>query len=181
MTNSETITIRPADIADLKQIRDLIAASVHGLQAGEYSQSQRDAALGTVFGTDTNLIKDKTYFILEIDGKMAGCGGWSFRKALFVADTLTAAEPELLDQKTDSARIRAFFIHPDFARRGLGKAILEYCENKAKAAGFKKCALGATLTGVPFYEKAGYKAIERIDAPLPNGETIGIVQMDKSL
>ena len=174
-------TIRNATSGDIDAIKDLIEKSVHGLQAGEYSKSQRDAALGTVFGVDTNLLKDQTYFIIEVGGKIAGCGGWSYRKAMFGADTLTNAEPEKLDPANDAARVRAFFIHPDFARRGLGAVILEHCENAARKAGFKKCALGATLTGVPFYEKHGYKEIEKLETPLPNGETLGIVMMDKSL
>ena len=174
-------TIRNATLGDIDAIKDLIEKSVHGLQAGEYSKSQRDAALGTVFGVDTNLLKDQTYFIIEVGGKIAGCGGWSYRKAMFGADTLTSAEPEKLDPANDAARVRAFFIHPDFARRGLGAVILEHCENAARKAGFKKCALGATLTGVPFYEKHGYKEIEKLETPLPNGETLGIVMMDKSL
>jgi N-acetylglutamate synthase-like GNAT family acetyltransferase len=175
------ITIRNATFDDIDTIKDLIEKSVHGLQAGEYSKSQRDAALGTVFGIDTNLFKDQTYFIIEVGGKLAGCGGWSYRKAMFGADSLTSAEPEKLDPIMDAARIRAFFIHPDFARRGLGALILEHCENEARKAGFKKCALGATLTGVPFYEKFGYIEIEKIEAPLPNGETLGVVQMGKEI
>lgn len=175
------ITIRNATFDDIDTIKDLIEKSVHGLQAGQYSKSQRDAALGTVFGIDTNLFKDQTYFIIEVGGKLAGCGGWSYRKAMFGADSLTSAEPEKLDPIMDAARIRAFFIHPDFARRGLGALILEHCENEARKAGFKKCALGATLTGVPFYEKFGYIEIEKIEAPLPNGETLGVVQMGKEI
>ena len=175
------ITIRNATFDDIETVKDLIEKSVHGLQAGEYSKSQRDAALGTVFGIDTNLFKDQTYFIIESGGKTAGCGGWSYRKAMFGADTLTNAEPEKLDPTIDAARIRAFFIHPDFARRGLGALILEHCENAARNSGFKKCALGATLTGVPFYEKYGYKEIEKLATPLPNGETLGIVMMEKMI
>ncbi len=180
MKNDE-IKIRNAQICDIAALENIIKSSVHGLQANEYSQSQRDAAIGTVFGIDRNLINDQTYFILEIDNEIAGCGGWSFRKAMFGADTLTSQEPQKLDPNIDAARIRAFFISPNFARMGLGKLILEHCEAAAKNAGFKKAEFGSTLTGIPFYRKYGYKDIKHIETPLPNGENLGILLMGKEL
>lgn len=180
MKNDE-IKIRNAQTCDIADIENIIKNSVHILQAKEYSQSQRDAAIGTVFGVDRNLINDCTYFIVEINNEIAGCGGWSFRKAMFGADTLTNQEPQKLDPKFDSARIRAFFISPKFARMGIGKLILDHCEGAAKKYGFKSVELGATLTGIPFYRKYGYEDIKYIDTPLPNGETLGILLMGKKL
>lgn len=181
MENSHKIIIRNAKFDDVAKLEKLIEASVHDLQKNEYTQSQRDAALGTIFGIDTNLLKDKTYFIVEINNEIAACGGWSYRKAMFGADSLTSQEPQKLDPNFDAARIRAFFISPKFARMGLGKLILEHCENEARAAGFKMAELGSTLTGIPFYRKYGYEDIKHIDAPLPNGESLGILLMGKTL
>jgi len=176
-----TPTLRTATPADIPQIAALIALSVNGLQAGDYSPSQRAAALGSVFGIDTNLINDGTYLIAEIDGQLVGCGGWSRRQAMFGADSLASTQSGFLDPATDAARIRAFFVHPGFARRGIGAKILVACENAAKDAGFTRFELGSTLTGIPLYSAYGYKPIERIDTPLPNGETLPIVLMGKAI
>jgi GNAT superfamily N-acetyltransferase len=112
---------------------------------------------------------------------IAGCGGWSKRRTLFGADHWTHREDELLDPATDAAKIRAFFVHPDWARRGVGSAILSACENAAIAAGFTRLEMGATLTGVPFYAARGYRASDRFNVPLANGETLPIVRMQRTL
>lgn len=174
-------TLRRATPSDIPQIAALIELSVNGLQAGDYSPSQRAAALGSVFGIDTNLIGDGTYLIAELGGQMVGCGGWSKRQAMFGADSLAASQSAFLDPPIDAARIRAFFVHPDFARRGIGAKILLACENAASNAGFKRFELGSTLTGIPLYSAYGYTPIKRIDTPLPNGETLPIVLMGKNL
>ena len=171
--------IRPATFEDIETIKALIHNSVMELQASEYTLAQREGALGTVFGIDTNLIKDGTYLIVEENGQVQGVGGWSFRKAMYGADTLTQKEPETLDPKIDAARIRAFFIDPKHARKGLGAKILEACENAARAAGFTCFELGSTLTGVPFYKKYGYRQVRLEFAPLPNGELLEILVMSK--
>lgn len=176
-----TLTLRPATPADIPQIAALIALSVNGLQAGDYSPTQRAAALGSVFGIDTNLINDGTYLIAEFGGQMVGCGGWSRRQAMFGADSLAASQSGFLDPAKDAARIRAFFVHPDFARRGIGSKILLACENAAANSGFTRFELGSTLTGIPLYSAYGYTPIKCIDTPLPNGETLPIVLMGKSL
>lgn len=176
-----TLTLRTATAADIPQIAALIALSVNGLQAGDYSPTQRAAALGSVFGIDTNLIKDGTYLIAELDGEIVGCGGWSRRQAMFGADSLASSQSGFLDPAIDAARIRAFFVHPDFARRGIGSKILVACEHAAAKKGFNRFELGSTLTGIPLYSAFGYEPIERIDTPLPNGETLPIVLMGKSL
>ena len=141
-------------------------------------------ALGTVLGLDTQLVADKTYFVAEAKAACAriivGCGGWSNRKTLFGSDHAPVREPEFLDPATDAAKIRAFFIHPDWARRGLGSRILEACESAARAAGFSRFEMGATLTGVPLYLQRGYHVLERIEVPLSNGAALPIVRMAKS-
>jgi GNAT superfamily N-acetyltransferase len=175
--------MRKAAFQDVERIGSLIAESVMGLQAGDYTLAQREGALGTVFGVDRLLIEDQTYFVVEVEnGRLAACGGWSKRSTLFGSDNGSPVkDASFLDPAVDAARIRAFFVHPDFARRGLGSAILAACENEARSAGFRRLQLGATLTGIPLYERHGFRVLERTEVPLPNGESIAIVRMEKSL
>src|SRR5580698_347017 len=163
--------IRTAQDADIPALHALIEASVRGLQANDYTPAQIEAALGTVLGIDTQLIADRTYFVAESvsDKRLAGCGGWSKRKTLFGADSGPNREPELLNPATDAAKVRAIFVHPNFARRGLGSLILKHVEAEASKAGFMHFELGSTLTGVPLYLQRGYTEVERIAVPLPNG------------
>jgi GNAT superfamily N-acetyltransferase len=178
--------LRLATEADVPLLLALIEASVRGLQADDYTPAQIEGALGTVLGLDTQLIRDRTYFIAEKllqDAKgwsPAGCGGWSKRKTLFGADAGPGREPELLDPAIDAAKVRAIFVHPDFARRGLGSLILATVEKAARAAGFRCFEMGSTLTGVPLYRLKGYVETERIAVPLKNGEALPIVKMVKS-
>ena len=177
-------SLRLASSADIPALHSLIEASVRGLQKNDYTLEQIDGALGTVLGLDTQLVADKTYFVAEAKAACArtivGCGGWSNRKTLFGSDQAPVREPEFLDPATDAAKIRAFFIHPDWARRGLGSKILEACESAARAAGFSRFEMGATLTGVPLYLQRGYQILERIEVPLRNGAALPIVRMAKS-
>jgi len=177
-------SLRLATSADIPALHSLIEASVRGLQKNDYTLEQIDGALGTVLGLDTQLVADKTYFVAEAKAACAriivGCGGWSNRKTLFGSDHAPVREPEFLDPATDAAKIRAFFIHPDWARRGLGSRILEACESAARAAGFSRFEMGATLTGVPLYLERGYQVLERIEVPLRNGAALPIVRMAKS-
>ena len=112
---------------------------------------------------------------------MAGCGGWSHRKTLFGSDGGPGRRSEFLDPKTDAAKIRAIFVHPDWARRGIGSLLLKHCEQAAEAAGFTRFEMGSTLTGVPLYRIKGYVEQERIDVPLPNGEALPVIKMTKEL
>jgi GNAT superfamily N-acetyltransferase len=183
MTKPEFV-LRPATEGDIPALHLLIEASVRGLQAGDYTPAQIEGALGTVLGVDTQLIRDGTYFIAELYDKdaakrLAGCGGWSKRKTLFGADRGPAREPELLDPAADAAKVRAIFVHPDFARRGLGSLILARVEAEAAAAGFRSYEMGSTLTGVPLYRLKGYVEVERLAVPLWNGETLPVVKMVK--
>lgn len=174
-------TIRPAMMNEVPVLEALIAASVRGLSVNYYSPEQIESALVHVFGVDTQLIADGTYFVAESDGQIVGCGGWSKRKTLFGGDQTKSGEDNLLDPNTDPARIRAFFIHPDFARRGIGKQIIEACETAAQNAGFRRLEMAATLPGEPMYTAVGYEAIERFDLPFPNGVVLPLVRMGKSL
>jgi GNAT superfamily N-acetyltransferase len=200
MVKSDTFTLRLATEEDIPALHTLIEASVRGLQAEDYTQVQIEGALGTVLGLDTQLIWDGTYFVAEAPfaaeagdteefasrvealtcGPLAGCGGWSKRKTLFGADRGPGRAPELLDPAKDAAKVRAIFVHPKFARRGLGSLILARVEAEAWAVGFRQYEMGSTLTGVPLYQLKGYVEVERIGVPLWNGETLPVVKMVKS-
>jgi GNAT superfamily N-acetyltransferase len=136
-----------------------------------------------VYGVDTQLIADGTYFAVGSpdERQIMACGGWSKRKTLYGGDQYAAREDSLLDPERDAAKIRAFFVHPQWARRGLGTLILEACESAATAAGFKRLEMGATLSGVPFYRAKGYAEIENQLVPLANGETLPILRMSKDV
>jgi GNAT superfamily N-acetyltransferase len=183
-------------MADVPALRELIEASVCALQASDYSPQQREAALRTVFGVDSRLIADGTYFVAEAlpaqsdsiataeeterpAAIMAGCGGWSKRKTLYGGDRWRERQDDLLDPRHDAAKIRAFFIHPDWARRGIGSMLLDACEAAAMAAGFSRFEMGATLTGAKLFRQRGYVALEPIDLPLENGITLPIIYMVK--
>jgi len=179
--------LRLATEEDVPALHALIEASVRSLQAGDYTAAQIEGALGTVLGLDSQLIQDQTYFIAEtVDQnatsrkRVAGCGGWSKRKTLFGADRGPGREPELLNPDTDAAKVRAIFVHPEFARRGLGSLILATVEEAARASGFKRYEMGSTLTGVPLYRLKGYVETERIAVPLSNGQVLPVVKMVKS-
>jgi GNAT superfamily N-acetyltransferase len=167
------------------ELRQLIDASVRGLQAEDYSPTQIESALETVFGVDSQLIAGGTYFIAEAKQRdcatIAGCGGWSKRKTLYGSDHWTGREDELLDPRMDAAKTRAFFVHPTWARRGVGSLILKACEDAATAGGFTRCEMGATLTGAKLFGAKGYVAIENISVPLKNGEGLPVVRMVKQL
>ena len=172
--------LRLARGEDIPQLERLIERSVRELQAPYYSTAQMDGALGTVFGVDRQLIRDETYFVVEHEGALLACGGWSKRQSLFGSDAARAKEDGLLDPRCQSARIRAFFVHPQYARRGLGRAILIACEQAIRAAGFQKIALVATLAGVDFYHAFGYGEVERYEIPLSNGQRLPVARMTKT-
>ena len=177
--------VRLATMQDIPALRDLIELSVRVLQRGDYSAEQLEAALGTVYGVDTQLIADGTYFAAEVEEasrkEMVACGGWSMRKTLFGSDHGPNRNSELLDPSRDAAKIRAFFVHPKWVRRGLGTLILTTCEDAAYAQGFRRFEMGATLTGVRMYAARGYTKDETIEAPLPNGLSLTVVRMTKTL
>jgi GNAT superfamily N-acetyltransferase len=174
-----SLTLRQAVAADIPALRVLIDASVRGLQAADYTPSQIESALRTVYGVDSQLIADGSYFVVEAQSVIVGCGGWSKRKTLFGGDRWTEREDALLDPQRDAAKIRAFFVHPDWVRRGIGSMILDACERAAIAAGFTRFEMGATLTGVALYRARGYVPLEHFGVSLENGESLPIVRMEK--
>ena len=179
----EGMTIRLAMKSDVPGLRGLIEASVRGLGVGEYSAAEIEGALGHALGLDTQLIEDGTYFVVEcVDGTMVGCGGWSWRQKLCGSDgldALTSCGGSV--SENPAAKIRAIFVHPGWARRGLGSLILGHVEREAEAAGFKRLEMGSTLTGVPLYALRGYRQMERMRLALPNGESLEVVKMVKQL
>ena len=185
------IRIRLAKVRDIPSLSELIAASVRGLQSGDYSTAQLESALRTVYGVDTQLISDGTYFAAEETESsvgqssggplLVGCGGWSKRTTLYGGDQFVGREDSLLDPAKDAAKIRAFFVHPQWARRGIGGMILDACEAAACAAGFRRLEMGATLTGVPFYRAKGYVELEAAEVPLGDGLALPIVRMGKHM
>ncbi len=186
-----TIHIRKATPEDVPRLREVIEASVRGLQAGDYSPAQIEGALKSVYGVDSQLIADGTYLVAEaadsreqeshLKPEIVACGGWSKRKTLFGGDQFAAREDSLLDPARNAAKIRAFFVHPKWARCGIGGMILEACENEAREAGFRRLEMGATLSGVAFYQAKGYTALENLEAQLGNGEVLPVVRMAKDL
>jgi GNAT superfamily N-acetyltransferase len=178
---SGTYAIRAATPADREAIEGLIAASARGLSQGDYTEAQVEAALGSAFGFDSQLVADGTYFVVEDRGALVGCGGWSFRATRFGSDGQAGRSAAELEPATDAARIRAFFIHPDHARRGIGRALLARCESEARARGFRAAELTATLPGLRLYATCGYTGGVRQTHPLPGGLTIDFVPMRKAL
>jgi GNAT superfamily N-acetyltransferase len=178
------VKIRKATPADVPRLRDVIEASVRGLQAADYSPAQIEGALKRVYGVDSQLIADGTYFAAEIADpalRIIACGGWSKRRTLYGGDQYAAREDSLLDPALDAAKIRAFFVHPDWARQGIGTLILDACESAAIAAGFRSIEMGATLSGVAFYRAKGYSEIENQAVPLGDGVELPIVRMAKTV
>lgn len=173
--------LRPAQFTDIPALRALIAASVQGLQTGDYSDAQRQAALTTVFGVDTQLITDGTYFAVEDGTALTGCGGWSFRRTLHGSDDGRQRDDTPLDPARDAARIRASFVHPAWARRGVASLLLDACEQAARRAGFTRLELAATVTGVALYQAHGFIESERLSVPLAGAEALPIVRMEKHL
>src|SRR5882757_5102440 len=188
------IHLRLAVPEDVPALRELIDKSVRGLQTLDYTPAQIEGALQTVFGVDSQLIADGTYIVAEAarnavardeatarlsEWMIVGCGGWSKRKTLYGSDHWTGREDALLDPLRDAAKIRAFFIHPAWARRGVGGMILQACEDAARAAGFTRYEMGATLTGAKLFGVKGYVAVRPISIPLVNGESLPVLHMEK--
>ncbi len=173
-------TLRPATLEDEPLLHGLIARSIRALGAGDYTQEQIEGALRGAFGVDTNLIRDGTYLVATAaDGRIVACGGWSRRRTLFGGDARAERDESWLDPRSDAAKIRAFFVDPAHARRGIGRAILQASEAQARAAGFRCFELMATLPGVRLYEQCGYLAHAPIRYPLGNELTITFVPMSK--
>lgn len=172
--------LRQATRADVPALQALIANSARTLGAAYYSSEQIEGALRGAFGVDTQLIDDGTYHVIEAEGRIVACGGWSRRKTLFGGDARADRDAALLDPEHDAARIRAYFVDPTYERRGLGRAILARCEADACAEGFMRLALMATLSGVRLYQANGWIAEPPIEHPVGDDLTITFVPMNKS-
>lgn len=173
--------LRKALHEDRPALQALIARSARELSAGDYTPAQVEAALRGAFGVDTQLIDDGTYFVVEAENGFAGCGGWSRRRTMFGSDTAVERDAGELDPTVDAARIRAFFVDPSHARKGVGRMLLEHCESEARRYGFQRCSLMATLPGVRLYAQCGYVPSAQITYPVGDGISIEFVPMSKEL
>jgi GNAT superfamily N-acetyltransferase len=174
-------SIRKASLADREQLQRLIAASARGLSRDYYNDAEIEAAIATVFGVDTTLIEDGTYFVVENAEGFIGCGGWSRRRTLFGGDQYIARDTSYLDPASEPAKIRAFFIHPDHARKGVGRALLDRCESEAAAHGFRVLELMSTLPGIRFYQSCGYVEVGNFHLDLSEGVKLELVPMRKEI
>ena len=174
-------TLRKATTADIPSLNELIARSARTLSAGEYRPEQIEGALRGAFGVDSQLLTDETYFVVEDLGRIVGCGGWSFRSTLFGGDARPGRDASILDPKTEAVKIRAFFVDPGNARRGIGSLLLDHCERQAHAHGYTRVELMATLPGVKLYAARGYVGGEMLRFDVGSGEAIEFIPMQKLL
>jgi GNAT superfamily N-acetyltransferase len=174
-------TLRKATPADIPALNALIARSARGLSTAEYRPAQIEGALRGAFGVDTQLLADETYYVIEDGGQIVGCGGWSFRSTLFGSDARAGRDSSTLDPATQAAKIRAFFVDPGHARRGIGSLLLEHCEQEARRQGFARVELMATLPGVKLYAARGYVGSPMVRFDVGSGEAIEFIPMHKTL
>jgi GNAT superfamily N-acetyltransferase len=174
-------TLRNATPADIPALNALIARSARGLSTAEYRPAQIEGALRGAFGVDTQLLADETYYVVEDGGQIVGCGGWSFRSTLFGSDARAGRDSSTLDPATQAAKIRAFFVDPSHARRGIGSLLLEHCEQEARRQGFARVELMATLPGVKLYAARGYVGSPMVRFDVGSGEAIEFIPMHKTL
>jgi GNAT superfamily N-acetyltransferase len=174
-------THRVATLDDLDALREVMRRSIETLQH-EFLTPEQVRASHKVMGLDTQLLKDGTYFIVEHDGRTAGCGGWSWRSTLYGGDaSIVSREPRALDPANEPARIRAMYTDPEFARRGVGRLVLKLCEAAAVEAGFSRATMMATMAGVPLYEACGYAPVEGVQEAVVDGVGVPLVRMEKRL
>ena len=175
------LTHRPANLDDLDALHDLMRRAIDTLQDGFLTPAQVRASRH-VMGLDTQLVRDGTYLVVLDGGTIVGCGGWSYRATLFGGDaSIVARAPDRLDPATDAARVRAMYTSPDHARRGIGRLVLGLCEAAARAHGFRRAELMATLAGEPLYRACGYETIEPILSDPIDGVSVPLIRMGKRL
>jgi GNAT superfamily N-acetyltransferase len=179
-TTANQFGFRQAARDDIDMLRSVMDASIRILLGAVLSAEEVEASFA-IMGLDTQLIEDGTYYVVEKDGRVAGCGGWSRRATLFGGDHSAGRDAALLDPKADAARVRAMYTHPDFARQGVGRLILGLCEEKAAAEGFTRTELGATMSGLPLYRACGYRELEQLRVETPSGVRVPIVRMGKTI
>ena len=175
------LNLRAATLEDREALRVLIDRSARELSKGDYGAEQVEGALQGAFGVDSQLIQDGTYFVVEAGAVIVGCGGWSYRRTLFGGDKRPERDSGVLDPRTDPAKIRAFFVDPAYARRGIGTLLLEKCESEARQRGFRRVELMSTLPGVRLYSARGYSGVERVQYDVAPGVAIEFVPMSKSI
>jgi GNAT superfamily N-acetyltransferase len=178
---TSTPVLRVATLGDVFELGRLIEASVRGLSVSYYSASQVASALKHIFGPDTALIGDRTYYVLDTAKELIAAGGWSKRRTLYGGDQMKTAEDPLLNPAVEPARIRAFFVHPGWARQGLGRRLFERCLEDAEAAGFSQLELMATLPGEPLYRALGFTELQRLTVSLPDHVELPVVRMGRAI
>jgi N-acetylglutamate synthase-like GNAT family acetyltransferase len=176
-----SFVVRLATEQDVPSLKQLIPESARALSEGYYTERQTESAIEHIFGVDSQLIADGTYYVVTEEDQIVGCGGWSKRKTLYGGDQMKGDDDDLLDPTQDAAKIRAFFVHPNWARKGIGRRLIEVCEQTARANGFRTMEMGATLPGEPLYAAMGYTVTERFDFAMPDGVTLPLALMVKSL
>ena len=174
-------TIEVARMVDVPELQRVLERSVRQLGGADYDPRQIDTSLQRLFGIDTTLIQDRSYFAVRSEGRIIACGGWSFRRTLYGGEQFSQRDSEMLDPAREPARIRAMYVDPAWARRGIGAAILDHSERAAAAAGFLEMELMSTLTGIPLYVKAGYRAVEDVSLTLEGDVPFPLVRMRKPL
>jgi GNAT superfamily N-acetyltransferase len=174
-------SLRKASMEDCEALQRLIGRSARELSAGDYRPEQVEGALRGAFGVDSQLVRDGTYFVVEGGGSIAGCGGWSYRRTLFGGDSRTERDSGELDPRTDPAKIRAFFVDPAHARKGIGTMLLDKCESEARARGFSRVELMGTLPGVRLYAARGYVPAPIVHYEVDPGVAIEFVPMSKQI
>lgn len=173
--------LRVARPSDVPALQELIAASVRSLSAGFYTPRQAESGLRYVFGVDSQLIADGSYYVIEDEQGIVAAGGWSRRRTLYGGDQMKGGEDQLLDPASESARIRAFFVAPRAARRGLGRRLYDECAAAAARAGFTSLELVATMPGVPLYRALGFSMGETYSVALPDGVDLPVARMYRAL
>jgi N-acetylglutamate synthase-like GNAT family acetyltransferase len=173
--------LRRAQTSDVAAIQALIARSARQLSVPYYTLAQAEAMIRHVFGVDSQLIADATYFVIESDAQLSACGGWSKRRTLFGGDQAKMGPDPLLDPATEPARIRAFFVEPSVARKGLGRQLMVECTREAQAAGFSALELVSTLPGEPLYLATGFTVIERFELNLPDNIRVPVTRMRRQI
>lgn len=173
--------VRPAQLSEIDALNVLIHESARALSLEDYTPEEIDGLNQFVFGVDSELIHDQTYFVIQKETVYVACGGWSKRRTLFGGDACETRESGYLDPNKDAAKIRAFFVHPDYSRRGLAKCLIDACEKAARDSGFKRMELMSTLPGIKFYQAQGYRGEHKVDYTLPNGLIVKFLPMWKTL
>lgn len=173
--------LRLARHADIPELQALIARSGRALSVGYYAPAQAEAITRHVFGVDTQLIDDQTYFVIAAGDHVVACGGWSRRRTLFGGDQAKAGPDPVLDPAEEPARIRAFFVDPAMARHGLGRQLMDACLAGARSAGFSMLELVSTLPGEPLYLACGFVVLERFELDLPGGVRVPVSRMRRDI